>query len=103
MQINVYPESQKIRVRAPILRDDELRGAATRVAEKICTIRDLQFNPRTSSVLINYEESSLNQDKLKTLIPLARKLNAKVAFYDSSKKGEVLALIGEIEKKVSSW
>ena len=68
MQINVYPETQKIRVRGPILRDDELREAAARVAHKICTVTDMEFNPRTSSVLIRYEDSSLDQDKLKGLL-----------------------------------
>ncbi len=103
MQINVYPESQKIRVRGPILRDEELRDAASRVARKICTVTDMEYNPKTASVLIHYEDSSLNQDKLKSLFPLARKLNAKASSYDESKKADILALIGEIEKKVSSW
>jgi len=102
MQLNVYPETGRLRFRDPILRDEELRCAATRVAKKICTVNDVDFNPRTSSVLVCYDKETLDENRLKALVPLAMKLNAKVKFYDESKKGEVLALIEAIEKKVES-
>ncbi len=103
MQINLYPETQRIRLRDPILKDDDLRSAASKVAVQICTVKNIAFNPKTSSVLIEYENDSLDQEKLKALIPLARKLQAKVSFYTPKKKPEVLGLISDIEQKVKAW
>ncbi len=103
MQINYYPETARIRVRDPILRDEEIRGAALGVVKKICTIKTAQFNEKTSSILLEYEHDSLPMEKLNSLLPLARRLQSKVTFYTAKKKPEILSEIAKIESAVNSW
>ena len=90
-------------MRDPILRDEEIRTAALGVAKKICTIKTVQFNEKTGSVLLEYEDSSLSMERLRSLLPLARKLQAKVKFYTVRKKSEILSEIAGIEAAVNRW
>ena len=76
MDINYFPG--RIRVRDAALRDDEIRTAALAVAKKLGDIQKLTYNERTASVLVEYDADSVPADKLNVLLPLAKKLHAKL-------------------------
>lgn len=103
MQINYYEETGRIRIRDKILKDNDIRNAATAVAQKICTVQNMEYNEKTGSVLIQFEKDTLPLEKLQTLIPVARKLQAKINLYTPKKKDEILAEIGRISGIVDNW
>ncbi len=97
MQINYYPG--RIRLRDPALRDEEIRNAAENVVRKACVVKNITFNPTTSSVLFEYEQNSIPvEEKLKKLIPLGISLQSKLKFYTPKKKAEILSLISKAEE-----
>ena len=103
MQINYYEETGRIRIRDKILRDDEIRNAATKVVQKICTVNNMEYNDKTGSVLVEFQKDTLPLEKLQSLIPIARKLQAKVNFYTPKKKDEIISDIENIGQIVSKW
>ncbi len=103
MQINYYEETGRIRIRDKVLKDDDIRNAATAVVQKICTVQNMEYNEKTGSVLIQFQKDTLPIEKLQTLIPVARKLQAKVNLYTPKKKNEILAEIERIGETVDKW
>ncbi|MBR1912584.1 MAG: hypothetical protein IJ828_09555 [Treponema sp.] len=103
MQINYYEETEKIRIRDKILKDDDIRNAATNVVQKLCTVKNMEYNEKTGSVLIEFQKETLPLEKLQSLIPMARKLQSKVNFYTPKKKSEILNEIEKIEQTVGQW
>lgn len=103
MQINNYEEIQKIRIRDQILKDDEIRNAAIKVVNNICNIKNMQYNEKTGSISFYYDKETLPLEKLKSLIPLARKLQSKITFYTQNKKDEILSEIEKINKIIMHW
>lgn len=101
MDINYFPG--RIRLRDAALRDDDIRNAAICVAEKMGDVQNLVYNERTASVLVEYDVDSLPMEKVQSLLPIAKKLHAKLSFYTERKKAEVLALLFELQTVVSSW
>ncbi|MCR5764318.1 MAG: hypothetical protein K6G00_13135 [Treponema sp.] len=103
MQINYYEETERIRIRDKILKDDDIRNAAVKVVHKICTVKNIEYNEKTGSVLIEFQKETLPLEKLQSLIPAARKLQAKATFYTPKKKSEILDEINKIENAVGHW
>ena len=73
------------------------------VAAKLGRIRSVSYNERTGSVLLEYDAKSVDMEKISSLFPLAAKLNAKASFYTENKKGEIIALIAKIGRKIDGW
>lgn len=103
MQINYYEETERIRIRDKILKDADIRKAATNVVQKICTIKNMEYNEKTGSVLIEFKKETLPLEKLQSLIPMARKLQSKATFYTPNKKNEILSEIEKIGQAVGQW
>ena len=101
MDINYYPG--RVRIRDAALRDEQIREAAIGVAKKMGKVENLSYNERTASVLVEYDPDSLPADKVNDLLPLAKKLHAKLSFYNERKKDAVLALIGQLNDLVQAW
>ncbi len=101
MDINYFPG--RIRLRDRILKDEELREAALAVARKITDFSSYQYNPKTGSVLIEYDESTVPMEKIESLKPLIMKIHPKISFYSERNKPILLEAFEEIGKIVDSW
>ncbi len=95
MDIHYFPG--RVRIRDGALRDDEIREAAIRMAKKMGKVESISYNERTASVLVEYDPDSLSADRLNALLPLAKKLHAKLSFYTERKKADVLALLAQMD------
>ncbi len=100
MDINYFPG--RIRLRDAVLKDDDIRAAALAVAEKITHCTSYSYNPKTGSVLIEYDAATVDENKLLPLKNLVMKLRSKVLFYTPRNKNAVLETIAEIAGAVDT-
>ena len=100
MDINYFPG--RIRLRDAVLKDDDIREAAVAVAKKITDFTSYSYNPKTGSVLIEYDADSVDETRLESLKSLVMKLRSKVLFYTPRNKDAVLGCIAEIGAAVSA-
>ena len=100
MDIHYIPG--RIRLRDEALKDDDIRGAALAVAQKIAAFTDYRYNPKTGSVLIAYNAATVDETRLESLKPLVMKLRSKLLFYSERTKGAVLETIAEIGAAVDA-
>ena len=100
MDINYFPG--RIRLRDAVLKDDEIREAALSVARKIADFASYSYNPKTGSVLIEYDAATVDEAHLESLKPLVMNLRSKVLFYSERNKSAVLATIAEIGAAVDA-
>lgn len=98
MTYNYFPG--RLRFRAPILRDSDIRNAALEVVHLICPQAEITYKESTASILAIYPDEAVKPDSLKPLVPLLLKLEPKIRFYTPKKKEEILAGIAEIKSLV---
>lgn len=99
MQITNCPG--RIRVRDPIFRVEEIRSAAIDIAKIICPNAQITYTEKTSGILAIYPPESLNLEKLKTLLPLLKRVEPQIRFYTPKKKQAVLDALAQIKQKAS--
>ena len=98
MDINYFPG--RIRLRDAVLKDDDIREAAVAVAKKITAFHSYSYNPKTGSVLIEYDPATVDESRMLLLKPFVMKLRSKVLFYSDRNKQAVLDCIQELSQAV---
>ncbi len=98
MEYRYFPG--RLRFRAPVLRDIEIRNAALEVVRIICPQAEITYKESTASILALYPADKVNPDSLQPLLPLLLKLEPKIRFYTPKKKNDILAGIAEIKTTV---
>ncbi|MCR5288373.1 MAG: hypothetical protein K6E51_00110 [Treponema sp.] len=93
----------RIRLRAPIFKDIEITNAAREILETSPAITNVQHNPTTGSVLLEYEEDKIPFEKLTPLVPFLEKLRTKAMFYNEKKRPEILTMLDELRSIVQTW
>ena len=101
MDVNYFPG--RIRIRDKIFRDQEIRAAFLEIAEGFDASQEISFNEKTSSLLIEYDASKVDEEKFKSLLPLAQKYRSAILFYEEKRKPEILSGILEIKEAVKLW
>ena len=98
MEYRYFPG--RLRFRAPVLRDTDIRNAALEVVRLICPQAKITYKESTASILAIYPEAAVNPDTLKPLLPLLLKIEPKIRFYTPKKKIDILTGIAEIKLQI---
>lgn len=93
----------RIRLRAKIFKDKEICDKALSVLKELDndSITNVQNNPITGSVLIEYIPEKIPTEKIEALKDKLKKLNYIAENYSIEKKQEVFTLISEIENSIN--
>ncbi len=93
-----------IRLRCPILKDVDIANAAIKAIESIGFSFDFKHNPQTGSILVEYDPTQVEIDKIEKLRPMLSelvKLKPLILCYDAKDKEFILAKIEKLSKEAS--
>ncbi len=88
----------RIRLRAPVFKEQNLVAKARSILAKSDAIKNIEHNPVTGSVLIEYYPSKVPMEKLLPLQDFFLRLAKEAESYDGSKQKEILSMLSEVEK-----
>jgi len=101
VDINYFPG--RLRLRDKILKIDDIREAALKVVNKFPALKNVSYKEKTGSILIEYDPDALPMEKIKSLEPIARKLQPKILLYSDRNKAFIIEGIEQIGQIVDSW
>lgn len=90
----------RIRLRAAILKDAAIVEALLKALEGNSAIKSTQWNPKTGSLLVEYDSNVIKPEKLAFLIPEVKHLQRKVLFYSEKNRAELLAELPIFKEKI---
>lgn len=91
----------RIRLRGQIFKDPVLTKAAIEAVQGHEAIKNISWNEKTGSLLIEYDPEKLEVEKLKVLIPELRRFQTKVMFYNERHRDELLAQIDTLKARIT--
>ncbi len=95
----------RIRLRAPIFKDEELCKKAMEIISKSDAVKNIQHNVTTGSILLEYDPKKVPMEKLVPMQDFFVKLGKKAEKYDGSEKirAEIKEMLSDLENIVKSW
>lgn len=90
----------RIRLRASILKDSVIVNALMDSLKGNSAIHNIVWNPKTGSVLVEYDSAVIKPEKLAFLIPEVKHLQRKVLFYSEKNRAELLAELPVLKEKI---
>lgn len=93
-----------IRLRASILKDLDIASAAIKAIEDLGFIGTFSHNPKTGSILVEYDPKQITPEKLERLKPMLSGIMAlkrKVVLYNPKDKEFMLSEIERLSKEAS--
>ncbi len=99
MDVNYIPG--RIRLRDKMFRDDEIRNTALAIANGINADQEIVWNEKTSSILVTYNASKVDEEKFKSLSPIIEKYKMKLLVYSERNKASILNMLAEIKSALT--
>lgn len=95
----------RVRLRAPIFKDEELCAKAREILSKSDAIKNIEHNPLTGSILLEYDIKKVPMEKLVPMQDFFMKLGKEAERYDGTEAGhkKIMAMLEELESIVSKW
>ena len=90
----------RIRLRGEIFKDKDIVDAAMKAASGRSWIESIEHNPRTGSVLIEYDTEKVDPEKLRPMIPYLMEIRSKAMFYNPKYKERIIEFIGTASRKL---
>lgn len=89
----------RVRLRAPIFRDSELVEKARGILGRCAAVRNVEHNPLTGSVLVEYDPLKVPVDRLLPMRGFFERLAAEARRFDGSEgsRGRISRMLGELE------
>ena len=92
----------RIRLRAPIFKDEILVARAKQILEHFTALKNLEHNPVTGSVLIEYEPEKVPVEELMKLKDFFMELSNEAVRYNGTNAAKILKMLEEAESKLFS-
>ncbi|MEL3913021.1 HMA2 domain-containing protein [Treponema pedis] len=88
----------RIRLRAAVFKDEEITAAAVSILKKFPALKNIEHNPLTGSILLEYNHSKVDINQLKPLLPILEKLKDEANIYSEDKKVKILSILKDLDK-----
>ncbi len=95
----------RVRLRAPIFKDEELCAKARTILSKSDAVKNIEHNPVTGSILLEYDIKKVPMEKLLPMQDFFMKLGKEAEHYDGTAAGhkKIVAMLDELEAIVAKW
>ena len=96
----------RIRLRAPVFKDADITQRAVGILQHPALssiVKNIEHNPVTGSVLIQYHPTKVPLAKLRPLFPFFQKLEKEAEIYSEKNKPVILAMLDELEGYIKNW
>ncbi len=95
----------RVRLRAPIFKNEELCGKARSILSKSDAVKNIEHNPVTGSILLEYDIKKVPMEKLIPMQDFFMKLGKEAERYDGTETGhkKIAAMLYELESIVAKW
>lgn len=95
----------RVRLRAQIFKNEELCAKAREILLKSEAVKNIEHNPVTGSILLEYDIKKVPMEKLVPMQDFFIKLGKEAERYDGSELGykKILVMLNELESIVSKW
>ncbi|MCR4822724.1 MAG: hypothetical protein K5873_07620 [Treponema sp.] len=87
----------RVRLRAPVFKDDELVEKARSILEKSDAVKNIEHNPLTGSVLIEYHPSKVPMAKLLPMQDFFIRLAKEAENFDPGKKEKISSMLDQLK------
>jgi hypothetical protein len=89
----------RVRLRAPIFKEADLVAKARAILQKSVAVKNIEHNPVTGSVLIEYEPSKVPMETLLPMQDFFTRLANKAQHFDGSEKRrtEIIEMLSALE------
>lgn len=91
----------RIRLRAPVFKDKILVEKAIQILKKFPALKNLEHNPLTGSVLIEYSPAQVPMEKLLSMQDFFLRLSKEAQHFDGKNRDKILAMLEELENDFS--
>ncbi|MBR1536374.1 MAG: hypothetical protein IJ630_05500 [Treponema sp.] len=87
----------RVRLRAPVFKDAELVSKARSILLKSEAVKNIEHNPVTGSVLIEYHVAKVPMQKLLPMQAFFEKLALEAQNYDGTNRQKISDMLDELE------
>lgn len=93
----------RIRLRAPIFKDDEICSKALSILETSDAVKNVERNSATGSILLLYDTKKVPLDKLAPMQNFFMALAKEAERFDLHNRQKILDMLDELKTIVDGW
>lgn len=95
----------RVRLRAPVFKNDELCEKAKRILSKSDSVKKIEHNPLTGSILLEYDVKKVPMENLLPMQDFFMKLGKEAERYDGTEAGhkKIVSMLDELESIITKW
>ncbi|MEL3907233.1 MAG: hypothetical protein P1P65_09475 [Treponema sp.] len=86
----------RVRLRAEVFKHDEITNRAIVLLKQSPAVKNIEYNPVTGSILLEYDPDMVPMEKLKSILPFLKKLHKEAMSYSEKKKPSIMAMLDEL-------